>query len=94
MGEAQVSQGAALEARAAAPQAPLASIPLPGTGAAGVIAAELVPAAFPSQDARRGWWSGPAELGRAAGGAAAGAGRATASFIGRLGSRVPQLLRP
>jgi hypothetical protein len=36
-------------------------------------------------------WSGPAALGDAMGGAGA-AGRTTASFFARIGSRVPQLL--
>jgi hypothetical protein len=53
-----------------------------------------VPAAFPPPAAPHRWWSGPVELGQATGGAAATAGRATASLLERLGSRVPELFTP
>jgi beta-lactamase regulating signal transducer with metallopeptidase domain len=92
--EAQAVQVVAAEQNAAASHAPLVSSPLPGAGVAGVIAAGDVPGAFPPQIGPRGaWWSGPVELGKATGGAAATAGRATASFFARLGSHAPQLLK-
>jgi len=71
---------------------PLASSPLPLAGEPGVTAAAGDSAMYLSQtgDARR--WSGPAAIGERAGGAAASAGRATASFFARFGSHVPQLL--
>jgi beta-lactamase regulating signal transducer with metallopeptidase domain len=94
---ARASQAVAPEQAIEAPHAPLPSSPLPGAGAAGVTAAANlpaaanVPAAFPPPAAPHRWWSGPVELGQATGGAAATAGRATASLLERLGSRVPEL---
>jgi beta-lactamase regulating signal transducer with metallopeptidase domain len=71
---------------------PLPASPLPGTGAAGVVAASGAPGTIPAAPAPRDvWWSGPQELGEATGGAAAAAGRATASFFKRVGSSVPAL---
>jgi beta-lactamase regulating signal transducer with metallopeptidase domain len=67
--------------------------PLPGVGTLSVAAAASVPATFPPQGGAARWWSGPAALGQATGGAAATAGRATASFFVRIGSQVPQLLK-
>jgi hypothetical protein len=67
--------------------------PLPGVGTLSVAAAASVPATFPPQGGAARWWSGPAALGQATGGAAATAGRATASFFARIGSQVPQLLK-
>jgi len=71
---------------------PLAATPLPAAGAAGLAAAAGAPATVPAGSAPRDdWWSGPRELGEATGGAAAAAGRATASFFNRVGSSVPKL---
>jgi hypothetical protein len=71
---------------------PLAASPLPGAGAPGVTAAATVTDTLSLQAGTARWWSGPAAIGEATGGAAATAGRATASFFTRLGSHVPQLL--
>ncbi len=69
----------------------LAASPLPGAGAHGVMAAATVPETFRPPAASTRWWSGPAAIGQATGGAAATAGRATASLFTRFGSHVPQL---
>jgi len=71
---------------------PLAASPLPGAGAPGVTAAATVTDTISLQAGTARWWSGPAAIGESTGGAAATAGRATASFFTRLGSHVPQLL--
>jgi len=71
----------------------LAASPLPGAGAHGVMVAATVPETFRPPAASTRWWSGPAAIGQATGGAAATAGRATASFVTRFGSRVPQLFK-
>jgi len=80
-----------LEQIEAAERAPLAASPLPGAGAHGVMAAATVPETFQPPAASTRWWSGPAAFGQATGGAAATAGRATASLFTRFGSHVPQL---
>jgi len=90
--EAHASPADVREQNAAAPRAPLASSPLPGAGAVGVLAAGGLTSASIQQAAPRRWWSVPVEVSEAMGGGAAAAGRATASFVGRVGSRVPQLL--
>ena len=80
-----------LEQIEAAERAPLAASPLPGAGDHGVMAAAAVPETFQPPAASTRWWSGPAAIGQATGGAAATTGRAAASFVTRFGSRVPQL---
>jgi beta-lactamase regulating signal transducer with metallopeptidase domain len=69
----------------------LAASPLPV--APGVTVASSVPGTFPQPAAAARWWSGPAAIGHATGGAVATAGRKTASFVTRFGSHVPQLLK-
>jgi Zn-dependent protease with chaperone function len=71
---------------------PLTATPLPAAGAVGMAAASYAPGTVPAGSApRSAWWSGPREFGEATGGAAATAGRATASFVMRVGSSVPKL---
>jgi len=72
---------------------PLAASPLPGFGGRGVAVAATVPETFPFQAGAAPWWSGPVAIGETTGGVAATAGRATASFLARLGSHVPQRLK-
>jgi beta-lactamase regulating signal transducer with metallopeptidase domain len=82
----------ALEAAPATARAPLAAVPVPDAGAAGVGAVEAPAGTSPSTpDSGGGWWSGPLELGGKTGAAAATAGRATASLFTRVGSSVPKL---
>jgi beta-lactamase regulating signal transducer with metallopeptidase domain len=72
---------------------PLAARPLPAAGAVGVAAANRAPDAGPAGPAPRDqWWRGPRELGEATGGAAAAAGRATASFFTRVALSMPTLI--
>ena len=77
---------------AAVDRPPLVSSPLPAAGAPGVTAVPAVPSAIPLQPRAARWWSGAAAAGDATGAAAAAVGRTTASFVTRVGSRVPQLL--
>jgi beta-lactamase regulating signal transducer with metallopeptidase domain len=83
----------AVEQIEAVDKRPLAASPLPGAGAHGVMAAATVPETSRPPAAAARWWSGPAAIGHATGGATATAGRATASFVSRFGSRVPQLFK-
>jgi len=69
----------------------LNAVALPGVGAAGVTAADgsVASGSFTSEQ-NTPWWGRAAALGAATGEGAATAGRATASFLKRLGTRVPQ----
>jgi beta-lactamase regulating signal transducer with metallopeptidase domain len=80
------------EQAGAASRQPLSARSLPGAGAPGVPVASVIPGTPPSGAGAARRWSGPAALGDAMGGAGAAAGRTTASFFARIGSRVPQLL--
>lgn len=90
--QAPMVQDAAAEHADATGRQPLAASPLPGAGAPGVTVAAVIPGMLPSQSGAARRWSGPAALGDAMGGAGATAGRTAASFLARIGSRVPQLL--
>lgn len=70
----------------------LESAPLSGVAAVGVTAPDgrLTSSLAPGQV--RPWWGGAVSFGATAGERAATAGRATASFMKRLGTRVPQAL--
>jgi beta-lactamase regulating signal transducer with metallopeptidase domain len=72
---------------------PLAASPLPAVGAPGVTAPGIPETLLPQAEIEGHWWSAPAALGASAGSGTATAGRATASFIARIGSRVPQLFK-
>jgi len=73
-------------------RAPLPSVPVPGAGEAGIGAAASQSGTFPiAQTSADAWWSGPVELGDRTGAAASSAGRATASFVKRVGSSVPRV---
>jgi beta-lactamase regulating signal transducer with metallopeptidase domain len=90
-GSAPTAPDTAAAPATAVDAAPIAASPLPGAGAPGVMAAAVTDP-IPLQAGAARWWRGPAAIGESAGGAAATAGRATASFVTRLGSHVPQLL--
>ena len=80
------------ETAPATERAPLAAVPVPDAGAAGVGAVDAPAGTSPSVPGPGGgWWSGPLELGGKTGSAAATAGRATASMFRRVGSSVPKL---
>ena len=82
----------AMVAAPAVEPAPLAAVPVPDAGAAGVGAVDAPAGTGPIvPNSGGGWWSGPVELGGKTGAAAATAGRATASFFKRVGSSVPKL---
>jgi hypothetical protein len=90
-GSAPTAPDTAAAPTTAVDAAPIAASPLPGAGAPGVMAAAVTDR-IPLQAGAARWWRGPAAIGESAGGAAATASRATASFVTRLGSHVPQLL--
>jgi hypothetical protein len=73
-------------------QSPLLNaVALPGVGAPGVTVADGSVASGSSRSAQNTpWWGRAAALGAATGEGATTAGRATASFLKRLGTRVPQ----
>jgi beta-lactamase regulating signal transducer with metallopeptidase domain len=73
-------------------QSPLLNaVALPGVGAPGVTVADGSVASGSSSSAQNTpWWGRAAALGAATGEGATTAGRATASFLKRLGTRVPQ----
>ena len=71
---------------------PLASSPVALAGEAGVPAAGVGSVTYSPRTGDARWWGGPAAIGHATGGAAATAGRATASFFSRFGFHVPQVL--
>ena len=80
------------EPRASVEHPPLPAVPVPAAGAAGIGAAAGQYGTFPvAQASGSAWWSGPVELGDKTGAAAASAGRATASFVKRVGSSVPRV---
>jgi hypothetical protein len=92
--QAPAGQGAMIDRSEADEQQLLVAAPLPGAGASGVTSPGTVPGTLPLRDAaERGWWGGAAALVTSAGGGAATAGRATASFVTRLGSHVPELVK-
>jgi len=75
-----------------APQSPLLNaVALPGVGVPGVTVADgsVASGSFTSEQ-NTPWWGRAAALGAATGEGATTAGRATASFLKRLGTRVPQ----
>jgi hypothetical protein len=70
---------------------PLNAVALPVVGVPGVIVADRAAASGSSTSAQNTpWWGRAAALGAATGEGAATAGRATASFVKRMGTRVPQ----
>ena len=84
--------GCRASASARSAQSPLLNaVALPGVGVPGVTVADgsVASGSFTSEQ-NTPWWGRAAAIGAATGEGATTAGRATASFLKRLGTRVPQ----